>query len=60
MFEHKGISRINIEDILMALNHWPRWAEGAARHLPNSLHVVVPGAYGVGGKCITGCSWRTS
>ena len=29
----------------------PRWGEEAARHLPKSLHVVVPGAHGVFGKC---------
>ena len=27
----------------------PEWAEEAARHLPNSLHVVVPGGHGVSG-----------
>jgi len=27
----------------------PRWGEEAARHLPNSLHVVVPGGHGVFG-----------
>jgi pimeloyl-ACP methyl ester carboxylesterase len=32
----------------------PRWGEEAARHLPNSLHVVVPGAHGVYGSCTTG------
>lgn len=31
----------------------PRWGEEAARHLPNSLHLVVPGTHGVGGGCIT-------
>lgn len=31
----------------------PRWGEEAARHLPNSLHVVVPGAHGVYGSCTT-------
>lgn len=30
----------------------PRWGEQAARHLPNSLHVIAPGAHGVGGPCI--------
>jgi pimeloyl-ACP methyl ester carboxylesterase len=30
----------------------PEWGEETARHLPNSLHLVVPGAHGVGGKCI--------
>jgi pimeloyl-ACP methyl ester carboxylesterase len=29
----------------------PRWGEEAARHLPNSLHVVVPGGHGVFGSC---------
>ena len=29
----------------------PRWGEEAARHLPKSLHVVVPGAHGVFGSC---------
>jgi len=29
----------------------PRWGEEAARHLPNSLHVVVPGAHGIFGSC---------
>jgi len=30
----------------------PRWGEEAASHLPNSLHLVVPGSHGVGGRCI--------
>ena len=30
----------------------PRWGARAAEHLPNSLHVVVPGAHGVGGDCV--------
>ncbi len=30
----------------------PLWGEEAARHLPASLHLVVPGAHGVGGPCI--------
>jgi pimeloyl-ACP methyl ester carboxylesterase len=30
----------------------PEWGEEAARHLPNALHVVAPGAHGVGGPCI--------
>lgn len=30
----------------------PRWGAEAARHLPNSLHLVVPGCHGVGGPCI--------
>jgi len=29
----------------------PRWGEEAARHLPNSFHVVVPGAHGSYGDC---------
>ncbi len=29
-----------------------RWGEEAARHLPNGLHIVAPGAHGVGGPCI--------
>ena len=29
----------------------PRWGEEAARHLPNSLHVVFPGAHGVYDSC---------
>ena len=29
----------------------PKWGEEAARHLPNSLHIVVPGAHGVYGNC---------
>jgi pimeloyl-ACP methyl ester carboxylesterase len=29
-----------------------RWGEEAASHLPNSLHLAVPGAHGVGGPCI--------
>ena len=32
----------------------PRWGEEAACHLPNSLHVVVPGAHGVFGRCTDG------
>jgi pimeloyl-ACP methyl ester carboxylesterase len=30
----------------------PRWAEEAARNLPNSLLVMAPGAHNVGGPCI--------
>ncbi|MBD3412929.1 MAG: alpha/beta fold hydrolase [Candidatus Aminicenantes bacterium] len=30
----------------------PDWGEDAASHLPNSLHIVVPGAHGVGGECL--------
>jgi len=30
----------------------PKFAEEAARYLPNSLHVIAPGAHGVGGECI--------
>lgn len=30
----------------------PRWGAEAESHLPNSLHLVVPGAHGVGGFCI--------
>jgi pimeloyl-ACP methyl ester carboxylesterase len=30
----------------------PRWGEEAARHLPNALHLVVPGPHGVGGPCV--------
>jgi len=30
-----------------------RWGEEAASHLANSLHVVAPGAHGIGGPCIT-------
>lgn len=30
----------------------PRWGEKAASHLPQSLHLVVPGVHGVGGECI--------
>ena len=30
----------------------PRWGEEAASHLPRSLHLVVPGAHGVGGPCV--------
>jgi pimeloyl-ACP methyl ester carboxylesterase len=30
----------------------PRWGAAAARHLPNGLHLVVPGTHGVGGPCI--------
>jgi pimeloyl-ACP methyl ester carboxylesterase len=29
------------------------WGDEAAGHLPQSVHVVVPGAHGVGGACIT-------
>ena len=31
----------------------PRWGAEAASHLPRSLHLVVPGAHGVGGPCLT-------
>lgn len=30
----------------------PRWGAEAARNLPHSLHLVVPGSHGVGGPCI--------
>jgi pimeloyl-ACP methyl ester carboxylesterase len=30
----------------------PRWGEEAARHLPNSLHVVVPGTHHVSVPCV--------
>lgn len=30
----------------------PRWGEETARHLPQSLHLVVPGGHGVGGPCL--------
>lgn len=30
----------------------PRWGAEAASHLSHSLHLVVPGAHGVGGPCI--------
>lgn len=30
----------------------PRWGAEAARHLPNSLHVVVPSAHSPGGPCV--------
>ena len=32
----------------------PRFGADAASHLPDSLHIVAPGAHGVGGTCITG------
>ncbi len=32
----------------------PRWGEEASSHLPNSLHLVSPGAHGVGNPCLTG------
>lgn len=31
----------------------PRQGEDAARHLPNSLHVIAAGTHGVSGPCIT-------
>ena len=30
----------------------PRWGAEAASHLPNSLHVVVPGTHSFGGPCV--------
>lgn len=30
----------------------PHWGAEVARHLPRSLHLVFPGAHGVGGKCV--------
>ena len=32
----------------------PRWGEEASSHLPNSLHLISPGAHGVGNPCLTG------
>jgi pimeloyl-ACP methyl ester carboxylesterase len=31
----------------------PRWAEEALKTLPNGRHLLVPGAHGAGGPCIT-------
>ncbi len=31
----------------------PRWADEALKSLPNGRHVVLPGAHGVGGPCVT-------
>ena len=36
----------------------PRWGEEAASHLPDSVHVVLPGAHGVGGRCVDDISRR--
>jgi pimeloyl-ACP methyl ester carboxylesterase len=36
----------------------PRWGDEAASHLPRSLHLVVPGAHGVGGPCLDGIQRR--
>jgi pimeloyl-ACP methyl ester carboxylesterase len=36
----------------------PRWGDEAASHLPRSLHLVVPGAHGVGGPCLDGIERR--
>ena len=30
----------------------PRWGEVVHKNFPNSIHLVVPGAHGVGGACI--------
>ena len=30
----------------------PRWGEEVASHMPNSLHLVVPGSHGVGNSCL--------
>jgi hypothetical protein len=31
----------------------PRWGAAAAEHLPRGLHLIVPGAHGVAGECVT-------
>ena len=36
----------------------PDWGTEAASHLPNSLHLVVAGAHGVGGSCVEGITRR--
>jgi pimeloyl-ACP methyl ester carboxylesterase len=36
----------------------PGWGEEAARHLPNSLHLVAPGAHGVSNRCTIDISRR--
>ena len=45
--------RVNVPVLLFSGTHdpstSPKWGEEAARHLPNSLHVVVPGGHGVFG-----------
>lgn len=30
----------------------PEWGEEAARHLPNSVHLVMPGGHGVASRCL--------
>jgi hypothetical protein len=35
-----------------------RWGDEAASHLPRSLHLVVPGAHGVEGRCTNDISRR--
>jgi pimeloyl-ACP methyl ester carboxylesterase len=30
----------------------PRWGEEVNGNLPNSLHIIAPGAHGVGGECL--------
>ncbi len=30
----------------------PRWGEEVDKNLPDSLHIVAPGAHGVGGECL--------
>jgi pimeloyl-ACP methyl ester carboxylesterase len=48
---------VNVPTLVLSGTNDPvtsvRWGEEAASHLPNSLHVIAPGAHGVGGPCIT-------
>ena len=47
---------VGIPTLVLSGTHDPvtsvRWGEEAASHLSNSLHLVAPGAHGVGGPCI--------
>ncbi len=48
---------VNVPVLLLSGTHdpttTPQWGEQAASHLPNSLHVIVPGGHGVGGPAVT-------
>ncbi|MCB9882160.1 MAG: alpha/beta hydrolase [Planctomycetes bacterium] len=47
---------VDVPTLLLSGSHdpvtTPAWGAEAARHLPHSLHVVVPGGHGVGGPAV--------
>jgi hypothetical protein len=51
---HRAFLRLKEEffAIMERLITPPRWGAETASHLPDSIHLITPGAHCVGGKCI--------